>query len=393
MNTYERSRFQEERALLISFPEKLRKTLERLVNSLKTKENVYGIGLFGSWSRGEAETSSDVDLFILDKSNISRKYVERVVAGGFLVDLDYVPKTWLEGPIPPEIDQKLYEMQVLYDRDWSLANTKLLVARVYGSAERVDIRTEVHVIDSDVYLSRATSALAREDFRSAQLFAVMALESILKVPAEVALLPFSNSHFVERLEASLAKVGFSELFKEYLEISSLGKADKSLVKEKLELFKAVWHEINFATNQSSQAFASAHFVIRKRLSYYLNPAFLQGALSRAGALADSGKAWETSHYLKAILVDIVEGYVWLKALTGRSRLDYARLMHALERLERKNPKNYENIVEFLDLGDVNKANVEKTVVRVRETILRVRRERKVLIKNHIIGDGNVISRT
>lgn len=368
---------------MISFPEKLRKTLERLVNSMKTKENVYGIGLFGSWSRGEAETSSDVDLFILDKSNISREYVERVIAGGFLVDLDYVPKAWLEGPIPPEIDQKLYEMQVLYDRDWSLANTKLLVARSYGSAERVDIRTETHVVDSDVYLSRATSALAREDLRSAQLFAVMALESILKVPVEIALLPFSNSHFVERLEASLAKVGFSGLFKEYLEISGLDKADKNLT-GKLELFKAVWHELNFATNQSSQAFASAHFVVRKRLGYYLSPAFLQGTLSRAEALTDSGKAWEASHYLKAILVDIVEGYVWLKALTGRYRLDYARLMHALERLERKNPRNYENVVKFLDLDSVDRANVEKIVARARETILRVRRERKVLIKNHLI---------
>jgi len=29
-------------------PEKLRKTLERVVNELKVKENIYGIDLFGS---------------------------------------------------------------------------------------------------------------------------------------------------------------------------------------------------------------------------------------------------------------------------------------------------------------------------------------------------------
>lgn len=55
---------------MIALPEKLRKTLERIVRDLRVREDVYGIGLFGSWSRGDATASSDVDLFILDKANL-----------------------------------------------------------------------------------------------------------------------------------------------------------------------------------------------------------------------------------------------------------------------------------------------------------------------------------
>ena len=147
----------------------MRKTLERVVNELKAKANVYGVGLFGSWSRSDATESSDVDLFVLSKGDFDYEYVERLHSGGFFVDLDFVPRKFLHGAIPPEIDQKLYEMQILYDRDWLLTNSKLMMIKSYGSPERVDIRTEAHLLNSDIYLSRATSAFSREDFRSRSL--------------------------------------------------------------------------------------------------------------------------------------------------------------------------------------------------------------------------------
>ena len=191
---------------MAGLPEKIRRTLERLVADMRTKEDIYGIGLFGSWSRSDAATSSDVDLLILDKSDFSTEYVERKALNGLLVDFDHVPKRWISGLIPPEMDQKLYEMQILYDRDWSLHNTKILMTKSYVSPERVDIRTESHVVNSDIYLSRATSAFSREDFRSAYLFATVALENTLKILVEIALEPFSNSRFVEKLEVSAASL-------------------------------------------------------------------------------------------------------------------------------------------------------------------------------------------
>jgi len=368
---------------MIVLPEKIRKTLEKTVKDMRVAENVYGIGLFGSWSRGDATESSDVDLFILDKSDFNYEYVERVEIGGSLVDLDHVPKKWVHGPIPPEIDQKLYEMQILYDRDWSLTNTKLLMAKSYNSAERVDIRTETHIVESDIYLSRSTSAFSREDFRSAYLFATVALENILNVLLEVSLEFFSNSRFVEKLEASTTKLGMGGLFSEYLEITGLNKATVESAKDKMKLFKIIWEEINATTKQNQQAFESSHFRIKTKLKYYLKSAFLQGALMRTGFLIDSGKAVEASHYLNKILLDIVENYVWLKSSVDKVKVDYTTLVRSLESLEEKNPKNYKQIASLLNLEDIGKADAASAIKDTRETMLKLRKERKVLIKKRL----------
>jgi len=369
---------------LAGLPEKVRRTLEKVVAEMRVTENVYGMGLFGSWSRGDATTSSDVDLLILDKGNFNYEYVERIEIGGLLIDLDHVPKRWIHGLIPPEIDQKLYEMQILYDRDWSLNNTKLLMVKSYGSPERVDIRTETHIIESDIYLSRATSAFSREDFRSAYLFATVALENILKVLVEIALEPFSNSRFVEKFEVSVAKMGMRDMFNEYLEITGLNKTDNVIAKDKLKLFKVIWDEMKATTEQNLQALESSHFKVKTKLNYYLNPAFLQGVMMRTNALIDSEKVIEASHYLNSIFLDIVENHVWLKSSIGKVKVDYTTLMRSLESLEEKNPKNYNYILKFLNLSEVDKLNAAKAIEKTREIMLKIRKERKVLIKNRLI---------
>jgi len=371
-------------AYLTGLPEKVRRTLEKVVAEMRVAENVYGIGLFGSWSRSDATASSDIDLLILDKGNFSYEYVERIEVSSLLIDLDRVPKRWIHGPIPPELDQKLYEMQILYDRDWSLNDTKVLMAKSYCSPERVDIRTETHVIDSDIYLSRATSAFSREDFRSAYLFATVALENILKVLVEIALEPFSNSRFVERLEVSAAKLGMRDLFNEYLEITELDEAEDANARDKLRLFKIVWNEMKTTATQGVQELESSHFKVKTKLNYYLDPAFLQGVVMRTNSIIDSGKVVEASHYLNNIFLDIVENYVWLKSSIDKVKIDYTTLMRSLESLEEKNPKNYNNIIKFLNLSNVTKLNATSAIEKSREIILKIRKDRKVLIKNHLL---------
>jgi len=371
-------------AYLTGLPEKVRRTLEKVVAEMRVAENVYGIGLFGSWSRSDATASSDIDLLILDRGSFSYEYVERIEVSSLLIDLDRVPKRWIHGPIPPELDQKLYEMQILYDRDWSLNDTKVLMAKSYCSPERVDIRTETHVIDSDIYLSRATSAFSREDFRSAYLFATVALENILKVLVEIALEPFSNSRFVERLEVSAAKLGMRDLFNEYLEITELDEAEDANARDKLRLFKIVWNEMKTTATQGVQELESSHFKVKTKLNYYLDPAFLQGVVMRTNSIIDSGKVVEASHYLNNIFLDIVENYVWLKSSIDKVKIDYTTLMRSLESLEEKNPKNYDNIIKFLNLSNVTKLNATSAIEKSREIILKIRKDRKVLIKNHLL---------
>jgi predicted nucleotidyltransferase len=361
----------------------VRKTLEKLVRELEAKGNASGVGLFGSWSRGEATSASDIDLLILDDSNLKDEYVERITPSDLMVDLDHVPKQWINTVIPPDMDQKLYELQILFDRDWGLANTKLLMNKSYVSAERVSIRTEAHVVDSDIYLSRATSAFSREDYRSAYLFSAVALESILKVLVEIALQPFSNSHFVERLETSTARLGVPHLFTEYLNMARFEEINASIAKEKLRLFRLIWDEMNDIVRRHPQKLEPSHFRIRTGLKYYLNPAFLQGIVMRSNFMIDNEKLVESLHYLEAVFLTIVENYAWLKSSIDRIKIDNTLLLRSLENLEKKNPKNYEHIVDFLDLKNIERLDAARAIRKTKEIMLRIRKDRKVLIKNHL----------
>jgi hypothetical protein len=254
----------------------------------------------------------------------------------------------------------------------------------YASPERVDIRTEAYLIESDIYLSRATSAFSREDFRSAQLFATIAIENMLRILVEIVLEPFSNSRFIEKLEISTEKLGMRNLFDEYLQMTRLNKVHNAGVEDKLKLFKMVWDEISVVTKQNPQALETSHFKVKTKLKYYLNPAFLQGAVMRVNSLIGSGKLAEASHYLNSILIDVVENYAWLKASIEKVKMDYTTLMRSLESLEKENPKKYEYIIKFLNLSDINKSEAAKTIEGTRKATLKIREERKALIKNHLL---------
>jgi hypothetical protein len=87
-----------------------------------------------------------------------------------------------------------------------------------------------------------------------------------------------------------------------------------------------------------------------------------------------------------ILLDIVENYAWLESSISKVKIDYTTLMRSLEILEEKNPKNHKQIVGFLRLDNIGKPEAAKTIEKTRDIILRIRRNRKVLIKNRLVGD-------
>jgi hypothetical protein len=175
-----------------------------------------------------------------------------------------------------------------------------------------------------------------------------------------------------------------DLFNEYLEIAELNKTDDAGAKDKLRLFKIVWDEMKAVAKQNAQVLESSHFKVKKKLHYYLDPAFLQGVVMRTSSMIDSGKVVEESHYLKGIFLDIVENYVWLKSSVDRVKVDYTTLMRSLESLEEKNPKNYDYMMKFLDLSNVTKFNAATAIEKTRKIILKIRGDRKVLIKNYLL---------
>jgi predicted nucleotidyltransferase len=364
-------------------PEKIRGTLEKIVKEMKGEENTYGVGLFGSWSRGDAVESSDIDLLVIQKGSFNTEFVERSEVNGILIDWDHIPKEWIPNRAPPRLDQKIYEMQILYDKDWSLTNKKLMMTKTYSSPERVEIRTKEHIVESDIYLSRATSAFSRKDFRSAQLFTTFSLESILRIPIEIALEPFSNSRFIQKLNCSTIKIGIHNFFNEYLKITSLEKADKETVEDKLKLFKTIWDEMNIGAMRNLEALESSHFETRTKLEYYLNPAFLRGMMMRTKSLIDSEKLMEATHYLKKVIVEIINNYIWLKSAVANKRIDYTTLIRSLETLDNKS-ENSGNILALLDLKKSERRTSKKTIEATRQIILKIRNERKPLIKKHLL---------
>ena len=96
-------------------------------------------------------------------------------------------------------------------------------------------------------------------------------------------------------------------------------------------------DVNAVARENSQTFESAHFKVRTRLRYYLNPGFLQGVVKRASAMIEAERTVEVAHYLNGIALDFVENYAWLKSLIDKVKIDYTTLIHSLEGLEEKTP--------------------------------------------------------
>lgn len=367
---------------MVRLPEKIRSTLEKLVQNLRTQETVSGIGLFGSWSRGDADLTSDVDLLIIDERNFNYEYTDRLELDNLLVDLNYIPKKWITGPVPPEIDQKLYEVYILYDRDWSLANTKKWNSRTYRKPERVDIGTEAYLVNSDIYLSKATSAHARGDFQSACVFAGIGVEFILKAFIEVNMLPISNSHFVRALKKSTEKLGMPKFFNNCLATLRLSRLNRRDAEKKIGLFKGVWDDVATFMIDHASALDSLHFKVKTRLEYYGKRGFLKGLVARAEAIIYQGMYAEASHYVLRTFVDMLENYAWLTSAQNGFKFSHTTLFRSLRDLK-ETTETYENAVAAFNVNNVDRKEADETIKLAKETILNVRRQRKHLIYRFI----------
>jgi predicted nucleotidyltransferase len=362
----------------MQLPEKIQRPLQKLVKNLQTQENISSISLFGSWSRGDADpSSSDVDLLIVDNQPFEYEYTERIEQNGILIDLDHVPITWITSTAPPEIDQKIHESYILYDREWKLANTKEHMMSSFYTPERYKIRTENYLLDADIYLSRATSAHARGDQESAQLFATLSAQTILKIAIEAAKLPLICSRYLETLKKATEQLSEPSLFSNYLAIAGLENLNLAQVEEKLSHFKQIWDEMFTFTKTKGSLLNSAHFKIKTKLNYYTTPAFLQGTILRSQALLNETAHQEAAHYLLVTLADMLENYAWLKAAEQNTRLDYTTLLRFLKG-QKQNPSTiYKNAAKALGIENTEEKTAEKTTIAAKQVVTEVRQRRKM----------------
>lgn len=363
---------------MAQLPENIRGPLEKFVRRLSAKETVSGVGLFGSWSRGDATSTSDLDLLIIDKRNFNCEYVDRFNLKGIMFDLNYIPKKWLTEQFPLEIDQKLYETYILYDRDWSLTNTKDWLVRVYRNPHRIDLRTECYVVESDILLSKAFSAYQRGDFQSACIFAGMAVKSMLKTFLEINFAPISNSHFIEFLKESTDKLGMFHVFDSFLTVARLSKVNRNDAEMKLGLFEGFWNDFSSCIRKHMSVVDSLHFRVKTKLKYYGNPDFLQGTAARTRNIIDEERYIEASHYLLSSLFSMVENYVPFVSAMKKTKFSHVTSFSVLRRLE-ESAQMCENVVEAFGLSDVDREETDELLRLARELICDVRRWRRILI--------------
>jgi len=360
-------------------PQNIRGILEGLIEDLKSRESVISIGLFGSWSRGEATSSSDVDLLIVDGRNLSYEYVERAEIDGTFLDLDYVPEKWVLRDFPPEIDQKIYEAEILYDSNGTLERAKNTMLKIMWLPERVEIRTGDYIVKADTLLSRGLSAYGREDYQSAKLNAMLGLETIMKIIIEISKIPFSNSHYIRALEASARKLDLKDLYDEYLEITGLSKVNRKEAERIFKAFVDMWSTVIDMVEANSSAIKGLHEEIINNLNFYCKLSFLRGITARTRSLLNEGSFVEAAHYMLRSSVDMLENYAWLLARIEGTQFDYTHLIGYLKNSKVSPSLVYENAVEVLMVKDVSLEDANFSLEKARNIILDTRQKRKELI--------------
>jgi len=366
----------------IELSEAIRGVLSNLVEELKPQEAVLSIGLFGSRSRGDDVPQSDIDLLIVDKRDFDDEYIERIEFNNLLVDLNYIPQKWLVGRIPPEIDQKIFEADILYDREAKLTRTKNLMVKTYWTPERVDLRTESYLLESYTYLSRATSAQNKGDLESATVYATIGLEEILKTLIEVNILPLSNSHFIEALESSAKELDMHEVFQSYLDISRLSELDRFEVENRLSYLEAGWTDAMASVKTLGPVPETLHPKVRRNLNYYGKPIFLKGLVPRCRAMIEEGSFVEAGHYLNRPFLNMLENYAWLALIAAGSRYDYTALFDSLRSID-STRRIYESAVKSFRIEDLTPRKVEASLKKTKEMISDLRQRRKDLIKKYV----------
>ena len=363
---------------MVRLPEHIRDPLEKFVRRLSAKETVSGVGLFGSWSRDDATSASDLDLLIIDNRNFNCEYVDRISLKEELIDLNYVPRNWLSGRFPLEIDQKLHEAYVLYDRDWSLTSTKDWLARVYRNSHRIDLRTEHYVVESDILLSKAFSAYQRNDVQSACIFAEAAVEFIVKTFMEINCMPISNSHFIKSLEESTVKLGMPHIFSTFLTVTRLSEVDHDEAERRLELFKGVGDDLSSRMRKRRSLVDSLPFRVQANLKYYGDSNFLHGVVARTREILTEERYIEASHYLLSSLFSIVENYVPFISAWKGTKFSYAPFISMMRSFE-ESAQMSSDIVAAFGLNGIDSREARELLRTAKELTRDVRRWRKVLI--------------
>jgi len=362
-----------------TWQEKVSAIIGDLLEDLKSRESISGVCLFGSWGRGDAVSSSDIDLLIVDSRDINYEYVERAHIEGYFLDLDYIPERWVLREFPPEVDQKLYEAEILFDRKGRLARAKEMMLKIYSQPERVDLRTMNYLTEADIFLSRGISAHNKGDFQSAKVNAAAGFDAVMKILIELNRLPISNSHFVRSIESSVERFNAPKLLEDYLIISSLSQLDSHDAEDILSSLTIVWREASEFVEANSSTINTLHYKVANNLKYYCKESFWKGMFARALSLIEDSLFAEAVHYMFSTSLNMLENYAWLVSAVEKTRFDFTTILKFLKESKESPDTIYKKTAEAFRVCEVSEQEAEKALRRVKEVTLGIRQKRRELI--------------
>ena len=369
-----------------NLPEKIRKALPKIVRELHSQNTVSSMGLYGSWSRGDAVPASDLDILVVDRSDQEMEHVERMEIDGIPVDYNHVPRKWLVEALPPFLDQKLFETNVFFDSDWSLTVAKNWIQKLYRNKGRIEIRTNNFLLDSETYLSRVSSALARKDYESASLFIPFSVEPLAKIFLEIVGLPFSSSRLLRNFRLATEMLRKPSLFTSFLKLSNIQRCGKEDARTALGLLRKSHDVLSKEILGNEDLLRNLHRSSRASIQYHSDPRFMSGVAARVEAMIDSGETEEALLYCRRLLTYFFEDQGILVSAKEGTKIDYSVLTRQLKGVGEEANSMYEIAQESFGLKAIDPETVRENVKFARDMIRSLGREKNLLIdKSQSVG--------
>lgn len=368
---------------LAGFLRGIRPTVDNYVDDLAQQETVVSVGLFGSWTRYEASATSNVDILVVDRSDLGFEFNELIEYKGLIMDVNRIPWKWVGEVITPEIDHRLQETQILHDPSGLLTRAKNFVGNCYRTRGRVEVRTEGYLTNADMYLSRSSSAMTRNDLETAFLFADLSLAPIAHVLMDVAGLPVNRSAHIWNLRRSCEKLDLLEIYRTVVTVARLSRLEKEDVSNSLDLFRSVWQEISDYMVDNQDEVDSLHDRLKKEISYMMNPALLKSILRKTGEMLNSNNFVEAAMCMRSRLLPFLENYAWLVLAKRGDKFDYTSLFKTIKEYG-GSIEIYDGATEIFNLKNVEWNMVKQAADTARSVIVQVRTARRDLINRFVV---------
>ncbi|MDP6048926.1 MAG: nucleotidyltransferase domain-containing protein [Candidatus Bathyarchaeota archaeon] len=348
-----------------------------LVEDLKMDPAVRALGLFGSWVRGEGNISSDFDILVVDGSGLDYEYGKVEVRGGWLVDLQHIPLGWLREPVSPQLDYRFHEMVVLYDPVEVLGEAREFVERVFMSPRRVEARTDGLLATSEMYLSRASSALSRGDSETTFAYVGAGLTSAAVVLIDIAGVPVTRSQFVWSLRRACVRLDMEDVYRSYLILSRVSKVSRQEAEEIIKGFKTAWDGVRGFILDHGCVMDGLHGKVKRDVEYLINLPTLGGILTRVRGMIAMENNMEAVIYLRGWMLPLLEGFAWAILAVDGEKYDYTSLLRVVgggDEVVR------EGALDVLGLSGVTERSAAEMLVGARELVGDLRLDRRRLVE-------------